>query len=173
MKIGSLVRKLKPIKMNNQVKFIAKQFELQNRLFVNAISGLDETSGSRLNEFTNHVAWISGHAVNSRYMMAVMLGLDVKPPHPELFSHGSSIEANAIYPDVMSTIKDFEAISSQIVKALANTTDEVMESKAPMPCPMGDKVGDLFAFFAHHESYHIGQLGILRKYFGNEAMSYN
>ncbi|WP_155208447.1 hypothetical protein [Xanthovirga aplysinae] len=30
----------------------------------------------------------------------------------------------------------------------------------------------MLAFFAHHEAYHIGQMGIIRKYFGEAAMEY-
>ncbi|MFT4601615.1 MAG: hypothetical protein ACI857_001798 [Arenicella sp.] len=159
--------------MNNQVKFIAKQFELQNRLFKNAIVSLDEINGERINEFTNHAAWISGHAVSARYNMAALLGLNVTQPHADLFDHGSSIDPTKTYPSVETTLADFEAISETVIEGLNNTSDEMMSQKAPMPCPMGDTVGDLFAFFAHHEAYHIGQLGILRKYFGNEAMSYS
>lgn len=159
--------------MNNQVKYIAKQFDLQNRLFKNAIEGLNEKNGERINEFTNHAAWISGHVVSARYNAGAVLGLKATQLHPELFDHGSSIDPTVTYPSAESTLADFEAISNLIIEELNKTTDETMQQKAPMPCPLGDTIGDLFAFFAHHEAYHIGQLGILRKYFGNEAMSYS
>ena len=50
----------------------------------------------------------------------------------------------------------------------------VLASDSPVNVPFGDKTMKGFlAFLMHHEAYHIGQMGILRKYLGNEAMKYD
>jgi len=38
---------------------------------------------------------------------------------------------------------------------------------------LNPNMNGFLAFLMHHEAYHIGQPGILRKYLGKEAMKYN
>ena len=51
--------------------------------------------------------------------------------------------------------------------------DEVLGSPAPTKTPIADEtLGGMLAFLMHHEAYHIGQMDLLRKYLGKDAMSY-
>jgi len=70
-------------------------------------------------------------------------------------------------------VEDWNAISGIISEALANLPADALEADAPnVPIP-GGKLGDFFDFLMHHEAYHIGQMGILRKFLGKESMKYN
>ena len=102
-----------------------------------------------------------------------MLGIGDKEPHPELFGNGKGIDTAADYPSLTNNLKDWDTITSKFSEALSALTTEQLDAKAPFPSPLGDTIGGMLAFLAHHEAYHIGQLGILRKYFGKEAMKYD
>lgn len=147
-------------------------YRLQERLFNNVTDSMVGNDGARPNEQTNHAAWLAGHLVSTRFMLANIFGIEEKEPHPALFGNGKGIDADATYPPVSESVASWNAINEKLNPALENVSDEMMAADGPAPVPMGKTMGDFLAFIAHHEAYHLGQLGMLRKYFGQEAMSY-
>lgn len=146
---------------------------LQTQLFLNATEGLDAHTLTRPNEWTNHLSWLAGHLVSTRYMLLGMLGHPMEEPHPELFAQGKSISNDLTYPSLAQCREDWQLVSEALAVALKEATPEILNGKAAFPTPIGDTVRDAIAFFGHHEGYHIGQIGILRKFFGLEAMKYS
>ena len=67
------------------------------------------------------------------------------------------------------------ANASRLLKeALASVTEEYLAADSPLKSPIGDFTnGGTVAFLAQHESYDIGQMGFLKKYFTKEAMKYS
>ncbi len=54
-----------------------------------------------------------------------------------------------------------------------NLPDAALSSPAPAKMPVNDDtLGGMLAFIMHHEAYHIGQLSLLRRILGKEAMKY-
>jgi uncharacterized damage-inducible protein DinB len=159
--------------MNNKLEAVISQFEIHNILFGNVLEGTEENNAHSLNEFTNHISWIAGHLVSSRYMIANLLGLQLEEPYVGLFEHGKGIDRKAEYPTISKQINAWNEITPQLIEKLKSTPDETLDNKGPFKVPTGETIGQIINFFAHHEAYHLGQLGILRKYFGKEAMKYN
>jgi len=160
--------------MSNSSKYFAGQLNLQTKLFNNATVGVsDADSTTRLNDHTNHIAWLSGHVVSTRYMLASVFGLSAQEPFPTLFTNGKGLDPDATYPSMAELRKDWDSISAQLASAVENLTEEALGQKMPNPVPTGDTLGDFLNFILHHEAYTIGQLGIARKFFGLEAMKYN
>lgn len=52
-----------------------------------------------------------------------------------------------------------------------DSLNAVIEAKHPVS-PFDDTIAGLWAFINDHQSYHIGQIGILRRALGKEAMQY-
>jgi hypothetical protein len=78
--------------MSNTIKHLINQFNLQTRLFSNVTAGVtDARAGKSMNENTNHAAWLTGHTVSTRYMLAGALGLTIEEPFPALFKNGKGI----------------------------------------------------------------------------------
>ena len=150
---------------------IIGQFTMQTRLYRNALEGIEDGWNRRLNEQVNHLAWIAGHLVSSRYMLCQMTGLEINEPFPEKFAQGKAIE-DGDYPSLRKQIEAWGEVSAMLEAHLPELTADELDRDAPFAVPMGKTVGDAIAFFAHHESYHIGQMGLLRKYLLNDAMSY-
>ena len=155
------------------LKLIAGQFEMQTRLFKNALEGLEADYPTRPSEATNHIAWLAGHLASARYSIISLLGASAQEPHPDVYGQGKGIDENLTYPSLDRCLADWNEVTPLLMDVLKNVNEEALSSKSPFPTPMGEKLGDVIAFFAHHEAYHIGQIAILRKYFGHEAMKYN
>ena len=152
---------------------IHQLLEVHTRLYHNVNEGMDNHLLERPNEMTNHVAWLAGHLVSARYLMLNALGLDVQEPYPGLFAQGKGLEQGADYPDLQTLRKCWSEVSGILLKAVADAGDESLSGKAPFATPTGETVGEFLNFFVHHEAYHLGQLGILRRIFREDALKYN
>ncbi len=145
---------------------------MQTRLFNNVLLDLEADHTTRPTEATNHIGWLAGHLVSTRVMLVNLLGGAATDPFPDIFGNGKGIDDSLTYPSLERSIADWQAIAPQLIEALKKVNGEALSARSPIPTPMGEQLGEVVAFFAHHEAYHIGQIGILRKYFGHEAMKY-
>jgi len=157
-----------------RAQILARQFELHTRLYNNVLEGIDDTAASnRLRDSVNHVTWVAGHILAARWSLNTLAGVDDPNPYEDLFGHGKSIDDAADYPSLDALREKFNSISPRILNALENAPDEVLDSPKPVDVPIADDtMAGMLAFLMHHEAYHIGQLGILRKYITKDAMSY-
>lgn len=153
---------------------LATQFELHTRLFNNVLEGIDDSSANgRASDEVNHIKWLAGHLTNARHMMKDFGGIEEDDPHGELFGHGKSISEAVEYPSLDEIRDRWNSISHRIGAGLSNLPDDVLNGPAPGRFPVADDtMAGMLAFLMHHEAYHIGQIGILRKYIGKEAMEY-
>jgi hypothetical protein len=156
------------------ISALAGQFNLQTRLFKNVLEGIsDKDATRRINGHMNHIAWLAGHIVSTRYMLANALGLNVQEAFPDLFANGKGIQEGLEYPPLSELKKDWEFISDKLIEKLNSLTEKDLEAKPPFPTPIGENtIANMIAFFAHHEAYTIGQLGMCRKFLGYNAMKY-
>jgi hypothetical protein len=68
---------------------------------------------------------------------------------------------------------EWEKASKLLQAALEAVTDEQLAGESPIKSPIGDFTnGGTIAFLAQHESYDIGQMAFLKKYFTQKAMQY-
>ena len=153
---------------------LAAQFDLHTRLFNNVLVGItDAEANGRARDTVNHLTWLAGHLTSTRFGMGKIAGLEEQDPWSDLFSHGHSISDEADYPSIEAIKAKWDAISGVISAGLAHLPDEVLGNPAPSKTPIDDgTLGGMLAFLMHHEAYHIGQMGFLRKYLGKDAMSY-
>jgi len=165
----------------SSIQTIAKQFALQARLFNNVLEDIEDNKGSeRLSDHVNHLQWIAGHLTNSRYRFAPMMNLNVTFPYVELYMDATqpppnnrAIDASIKYPSLSEIKKYWNELAPSFIETTSKLSSEQLSSELPFPVPIGGKtLLDLFVFLASHESYHIGQMSIIRKQLGKEAMSY-
>jgi hypothetical protein len=165
----------------SSIQIIAKQFALHSKLFNNVLEGVEESQGGkRMTEQVNHLQWIAGHLTNARYNYAPMLGLSETFPYKELYMDPTApppgnraINASIKYPSLSEILKCWNAYSPAFVNAVSKLSDAQLAAELPFGTPIGDKsMLGFFGFLTSHESYHIGQMSIIRKYLGLDAMSY-
>jgi uncharacterized damage-inducible protein DinB len=153
------------------------QFDFQTRLFNNVLNGVtDEESNERQSDNTNSMKWIAGHMLNSRInTMNQLTGGTPDTTYAAQFGRGVTFDPNATYPAIEEVISHWNSASPAISERLAHMPEEVLESKAPAQSPIAEideSFRALIAFIISHEALHIGQLSILRKMAGQEAMSF-
>ena len=157
------------------MKTIKDQFDLQTRLFNNVMEGIiDSDADKRLNEKVNHFKWLAGHLTNVRLSFLKLAGEPEDNSLNEFFAHGVKIDSKLDYPSLEIIKSKWQEVTEKVESKLLDIPQEVLDSKAPIDVPFGDKTMKGFlGFLMHHEAYHIGQMGLLRKYLGNEAMKYS
>jgi hypothetical protein len=159
---------------------IAKQFTLHSKLFNNVLEGIEDKKGSeRLNDHVNHIQWIAGHLTNSRYRLGSMLGLDFVFPYMEFYTDltapppfNRAIDSRLHYPPLNEIKKSWNDLAATLVDQLSGLGSEQLAAEMPNAVPTGKTMLDFISFISSHESYHIGQMSIIRKYLGLPAMSY-
>ena len=110
--------------------------------------------------------WILGHVAASRRFMLRAAGHALaSEPWEALFGRGAAPGAATDgFPPVEELLTDVHA-SGEIVSELFPTmTDEAARAPAAQPMPDGsDTVAGMLHFLHFHETYHLGQLGLLRR----------
>jgi hypothetical protein len=160
---------------------IAKQFALHNRLFNNVLEGIaDAHGGDRLSDHVNHLQWIAGHLVGSRSGVAGLVGIQPTFPYKDVYSDPTqpppgnrAIDPSISYPPLSEILHYWNDIAEAFTHAVKGLGEEQLAMELPVKTPVGgNTLFDLLSFLASHESYHIGQMSIIRKYLGLSAMSY-
>jgi hypothetical protein len=160
--------------MSSSIKHLINQFNLHTRLFSNVTAGVNDSDAQKqMNENTNHIAWLTGHTVSTRFMLSQVLGMQFTEPFPAFFENGKGLDKKTQYPSMKDLTKEWTSISEKVSNAMSSLSEEELNKKIPRPVPTGDTLGDFIAFIIHHEAYTVGQMGIARRFFGLEAMKYN
>ena len=150
-------------------------FNLNTRLFLNALEGVTEAQAKeRISDHNNPLNWLVAHTIWARYNTCAMLGKPpAKNPYSGLFENFKPFDAAADYGTLANAKTEWNKASELLKEALATVTEEHLAADCPFKSPSGDfSFGGTIAFMAQHESYDIGQIGFLKKYFTKEAMSY-
>jgi hypothetical protein len=162
--------------MSTSTAALKAQFDMQTRLFINTLEGItDSESTTRENDHVNHMKFIAGHILNTRVNFLTQLtGGQPDTSYVEKFGRGVKIDPNGDYPPLSEITSKWNTTANGIGTGIANAPEEMLAAKSPIAAPIADDtMRGLFAFLISHEAYHIGQLGLLRKMIGKEAMSYN
>ncbi len=147
--------------------------DLNTRLALNALRGLgDDEARRRLGAGVNSAAFIAAHLVDARHYLLKLLGAPRPNPMDALGEVKSEDEVQALPP-----LDELRAAWLDVGAALRATLLELTEEQAArdvgskFPIDVPGALGAV-VFLLHHESYHVGQLGLLRRQLGHPAMSY-
>lgn len=161
--------------MNKPIYYMEIIFNLNTRLFNNTLAGVTEDqSAERISDHSNSFKWIATHTVWARYNILMLLGKPEQNPYTGLFENFKPYTSGDVYPSLDEIKKEWQKASALLTGALGSVSTEHLSADSPFKSPIGDfSIAGTIAFLAQHESYDIGQLGLLKKYLTKEAMSYN
>jgi uncharacterized damage-inducible protein DinB len=161
--------------MTKALSYPALILSLNERLFINALAAVtDDQAKQRLSQHNNPLNWLVTHTVWARYNMAALLGKPGTNPYAGLFEGFRPFDESMKFDSLEKLKEEWRKASALLNEALAAVTDEHLAADAPFKNPTGDSsIGGTIAFLAQHESYDIGQMGLLKKFLTKEAMSYN
>jgi hypothetical protein len=163
-------------------KVLLDQYDLHNVLYNNVITDIsDEESNKCVADPMNCVKWLAGHLLWAQHNLANIGGVKLDLPWRDHFhtkQGGSPEDFNAPKSELptLQQVKDkWNEFDPLIRGGLENLPDEalntVIEVKHPI-APYDNTLGGLWAFINHHQAYTIGQIGILRRGLGKDAMKY-
>lgn len=133
----------------------------------------------RPTEGVTHLAWQIGHLVVAEYAMGLKYVIGVQPHHESLippdyfrlFGRGSKVETDPQQhpgPDRIRQVLD--AVHARVPLELAGLKDDELDQPPTSPHPaFSTKFGALL-FCGEHEMVHAGQIGLLRRLLGHEAI---
>jgi uncharacterized damage-inducible protein DinB len=117
------------------------------------------------------IAYLVGHITSSRYGLLKSLGAVAENPYQDLYGAGVGSKDGSAYPAITELRTSWDRAAEKLDKALDSITDEqaLSEDTGGFPIPDQTLRGRL-TFIAWHESYHIGQIGMLRTEAGYPSM---
>lgn len=153
---------------------LAEIFRLNTRLFHNCLDGLSEDQArERPTGATNSAAFVAAHVADTRFAVVGWLGGAVENPLAAALAGAQGIEdvpSLATLPEIRAA---WDAASTGLAERLAMVAPDALDGPGPQRFPgAGPTLLSALAFLAQHDSYHIGQLALLRKYVGMPAMRY-
>jgi len=161
--------------MNAALGPLCKTLNLNTRLFLSAVDGVDDTTSlKRPNANTNHIAFIGCHVTDARYYLARCAGCETQSPFREL-ENARSIEEVKEFPPMEEIRAAWTHISEVLSDRLPRLSEADLkrEMERPFPIEDGKSLLGCVTFLLGHEAFHIGQIALLRRYSGLEAMKYS
>jgi uncharacterized damage-inducible protein DinB len=142
-------------------------FSFNEPFVYQALSGLTEDELRRApSDRNNSMLWVAGHIVQTRAMVLRFLGDPVDTGWGKLFDRGAALVDPAQYPTGDQIERVMRDVSPRLNAKLTSLTDDILTRPATMQVPGTKTVADELAFFALHDSYHVGQLSYIRKSLG-------
>ncbi len=160
--------------MEPQVSPLHAILELNTDLLINCLDGLsDEDALHRLAGGGNTIAYLTAHLTDTRHFLAHRLGHPLANPLSRYLAQASSIDDIVEWPTLDEQRGWWRAASRHLCDVVAARTAAELGRSDAHRFPMGDSTElGLIAFLVQHDSYHIGQVGFLRRQLGRPAMAY-
>lgn len=117
------------------------------------------------------IVYMTGHLCSSRFGLLQTMGAAEHNPYKELFGAGVGSRDGADYPPLEEVAAGWGSTADKLHAALAGLTDEdaMRPDESNFPTPEKTLRARL-AFIAWHETYHVGQIGILRTEMGYPSL---
>ena len=160
--------------MDPRVQPLAAILRLNTRLFLNCLDGLtDDAARVRYAEGVNSTTFIAAHVTDSRFFLLKTLGRTLENPLSASLDTAKRIDDITDWPALDTIRSAWTDVSAAIDARLdAASSDELVAPvDARFPGVDRTQLGAL-TFLVQHDSYHLGQLALLRKPAGLPAMSY-
>ena len=159
----------------NVLNSLKEVLKVSTNLFRNSLLDIsDEESNRTFSDNTNSFNYVFGHTIGARFFMASLLGYKSEFKFASLY-HGSEkpFSSEEKYPVLSELKSEFERITIELINILETVSDEALADSLPVEFPYVENNSlSGVSFLAQHESYHIGQLGFLRKLLTKTAISY-
>lgn len=159
--------------MRESIAPLYELVKLNSRLFLNCLDGVDDaTARRRPSPDTNSIGFLACHTLHARYYLASFVGLEAVNPFQEQFDSAHDVNDLEV-PPLDELCSAWSELSAQLIDRLPGVSEADLVRAAGQEFPVDDgTVRGAVAFLVQHESFHIGQLALLRKYFGHEGMAY-
>jgi uncharacterized damage-inducible protein DinB len=160
--------------MEPQVAPLAAILDLNADLLLNCLDDLtDAEAQRRLEAGGNSVTFLASHLTDNRHFLAARLGHPLSNPLAHYLEDVRSIDDIHQWPSLDEVRPAWTAIAGHVQRVLGALSAEELAEADLYRFPMGDRTRlGLIAYLVQHDSYHLGQVGFLRRQLGKPPMSY-
>jgi uncharacterized damage-inducible protein DinB len=162
------------------ITHIVKQYQLLTDWYLSVLEGIADQDGKKtIGENANSLEWIAGHLITGRYRNILRLGIQIEPykdldkyinqtiPPPNAVKFDRIIQ----YPSLSDSTIQWTAYGKIFLDRLKTVDENTLRTEIPFTVMTGgNTVEDALTFIALHETFHIGQMSIIRKALGYPAM---
>src|SRR6478672_8514256 len=152
---------------------LALIFKLNNNLIARSLDGLsDEEIWRQLSGSGNPIAWILGHLTEARAGLLSEMGASFDYGWNRAFRRGSMLSDRGGYPSRDGIEGAWHATHAAMRDAFSSLTPDRLNAPVTRrPVPLVETLADLIGFCGFHESYHVGQIGFIRKQLGHSSIA--
>jgi len=160
--------------MDQRVVPFAALFELNTDLLLNCLDGISESEAHQcLAGGGNSIAFLASHLADTRHFLVARLGSTVANPLARYLADARGIADIREWPTLDEIRSAWLGVSEHLQTALGSLTGSELEEANVHRFPLGDSTRlGMITFLAQHDSYHLGQVGFLRRQLGKPVMSY-
>ncbi|MAE28021.1 MAG: hypothetical protein CMJ87_03410 [Planctomycetes bacterium] len=152
----------------------ADLYQFNNQLLATVSAGFEDrewlhTAG----EGGNTAHWILGHVAAARLYLARRCGLTEEVEDWEAaFDIGVTPASPDTYPSIESLTEAFEKGGTLLARGLPEMSPQTLAEELDEPLPDGSKdLAGMARFFYMHDTYHLGQIGLVRRQCGQAAFA--
>ena len=148
---------------------------LNGRLFRNCCDQVtDAVAGRRLSDVTSSFLFVACHIVDARAYLVGLVGGAANLPLVSRLRSVEKIEHLPAPPTVAELLDAWDVLATSFLKCLPRLSSQDLNRESGDRMPVADRsVLGTLAFLLQHESYHLGQLAMLKKHLTGTAMKYS
>lgn len=156
--------------MDDRLASVVAMFDSNATVFRGAMADVSESAWLHRPGEANHLAFLAEHLVGARHFTVGLLGGSSTDPLEAYHGHERSIEGRESFASAEETLDAWNEVAPLLMDALNGATPESLDADSGMPFPApGPTLLDTLIFLAQHETYHLGQMGLLRRAVGLAA----
>jgi len=161
--------------MDPRIGPLAGILKLNSRLFDNCLDGItEEQCHARPSETTNSAIFVAAHLTEGRFWGLTILGAERANPLEKKIGKWKGIDDITDWPSLAEIRAAWAEASTALSQRMAAITAAELNAPSGSQMPIEDSsVLGMIGFMIQHDSYHLGQLSMLRKHAGLPAMSYS
>jgi uncharacterized damage-inducible protein DinB len=149
--------------------------ELNGRLFRNCFDQVtDAVTGRRLSEVTSSFLFVACHVVDARSYLVGLVGGAADLPLVRRLRSVEKIEDLQAPPAIAELLDAWDVLAASFLRCLPRLSLQDLNRESEDRMPVNDpSVLGAITFLLQHESYHLGQLAMLKKHLTGTAMKYS
>ena len=152
----------------------AETLRLNTKLFRNCLADMtQEQAEARPDGFRNSALWVAAHLAKARYGLLKRLGAERANPLPAGLVAAKGITEVTAWPALDEVRAAWTDVSHALRDRLATLTAAELDAAVDVRFPVFEQTTfAVIAFMVLHDTYHVGQLAVLRKLAGLPGMSF-
>jgi uncharacterized damage-inducible protein DinB len=154
--------------MDPRIAPLTSILRLNTKLFRNCLDGItDEQAVSRPSSTTNSAAFVAAHVADARFYLLTLLGAQQPNPLAVYLEGARSIDDLKECPSLDVIQRAWTDASHALRDRLDVMTTAELDSPVTTRFPLVDQTAlGALTFLVQHDTYHIGQLALLRRHVG-------